>query len=604
MDYSSPLAAMHPPPCPAWANRKDLPMCRQPAASSFNFRDMSMHQSSRSRGSTATTTTTVVPRPDYFSIRPLRASSPTASLTADLDANFHIDKSPQVPTPRRALFTKEAFGPRNSKPTPLQTPPTEMEVGGTPDIPSSSPCMMDISPLPHKLPYSVSKICLASPSRETKPDDTERQSAKSEVVGAEDKATRLPAMPVFALGEYDSLAMASSCADNKTRRRRVNNRPVFSRTKTVANPSFQRPLSAESPLPPFRFGSVATHGLASSSTPSLLETCVEAPTPDSKSSDGSMTSLASPYQAQMPMQMPTSRRLSANGSRNSPNPSHVRKHSAGRPVFMRPQRKLMRRSFSMFQHPDDVMKEESDVFTRSPGSGTGMDIDPITEHTCLLPHFASPEEPDGLPRISQDTMADVLEAKYSHQYDDVKVVDCRFEYEYQGGHIQGATNFNDKLELTNELFRSIEPRPRTLLIFHCEYSVHRAPLMAKFIRSHDRNVNAANYPRLTYPEMYILDGGYSGFYKMHRSKCYPQNYVEMNDERHEQACELGLARVKGRQKLFRAQTFAFGQSPLGVDDSPTAHMRPGESRCRTTFSLGTDIAYSIGSSYQRRMATS
>jgi M-phase inducer tyrosine phosphatase len=29
---------------------------------------------------------------DYFTVKPLRGSSPAASLTADLDANFHIDK--------------------------------------------------------------------------------------------------------------------------------------------------------------------------------------------------------------------------------------------------------------------------------------------------------------------------------------------------------------------------------------------------------------------------------------------------------------------------------------------------------------------------------
>lgn len=44
----------------------------------FDFKAMSMHQRPK--------------RNDYFSLRPVRGSSPTASLTADLDANFHIDK--------------------------------------------------------------------------------------------------------------------------------------------------------------------------------------------------------------------------------------------------------------------------------------------------------------------------------------------------------------------------------------------------------------------------------------------------------------------------------------------------------------------------------
>lgn len=69
--------------------------------------------------------------------------------------------------------------------------------------------------------------------------------------------------------------------------------------------------------------------------------------------------------------------------------------------------------------------------------------------------------------------------------------------------------------------------------------------------------------------MYILDGGYSSFYADHGSRCFPQNYVEMDSKEHEFACERGLGKVKARSKLVRAQTFAFGQ-PMEMEDSPTA----------------------------------
>jgi M-phase inducer tyrosine phosphatase len=42
----------------------------------FDFRDLSMKRSNN---------------PDYFQIKPIRGSSPTASLAADLSQNFHID---------------------------------------------------------------------------------------------------------------------------------------------------------------------------------------------------------------------------------------------------------------------------------------------------------------------------------------------------------------------------------------------------------------------------------------------------------------------------------------------------------------------------------
>lgn len=69
--------------------------------------------------------------PDYFGLKPVRGSSPTASLAADLSQNFHIDQrcviyllprrtlltacSPQLATPRRSLFSTNLFGTVNGR---------------------------------------------------------------------------------------------------------------------------------------------------------------------------------------------------------------------------------------------------------------------------------------------------------------------------------------------------------------------------------------------------------------------------------------------------------------------------------------------------------
>lgn len=53
--------------------------CQTYGPNSFDFKTMSMQPKP-------------APTRDYFSVRPVRGSSPTSSLTADLDANFHIDK--------------------------------------------------------------------------------------------------------------------------------------------------------------------------------------------------------------------------------------------------------------------------------------------------------------------------------------------------------------------------------------------------------------------------------------------------------------------------------------------------------------------------------
>ena len=194
-----------------------------------------------------------------------------------------------------------------------------------------------------------------------------------------------------------------------------------------------------------------------------------------------------------------------------------------------------------------------------------------------IPHFKSQDDVDSLPRISQETLVEVMNGVYSDRLKDVSVVDCRFEYEFEGGHIEGALNFNDKDSLLGQLFDPanlppIPPGPPSdafmsraapsskTLIFHCEYSHHRAPLMARYIRQHDRLHNQNRYPHLTYPEIYILEGGYANFFKQHPHRCYPQAYVEMESKDHTDACERGMAKVKRRAKLSRAQTYAFGQS--------------------------------------------
>ena len=261
--------------------------------------------------------------------------------------------------------------------------------------------------------------------------------------------------------------------------------------------------------------------------------------------------------------------LSASRCNGSPVGGHIRKTSN---PLVRP-RKQVRRSLSMFEHPDEVMKSEKS----EPCLPSIMDTEPF--HVPQLPHFIP--EGDSLPRITKSTMIDVLDGKFNHQYEKLVIIDCRFEYEYKGGHIAEAVNFNDKDMLSSRLF-DIEPTAKALLVFHCEYSAHRAPIMAKHIRCKDRAVNTDNYPHLTYPELYILDGGYSAFFSDHKSRCYPQNYVEMEAKEHAHACERGLGKVKQRSKLIRAQTFAFGQHSPQMEDSPTG---PGRSRQETQMEL-------------------
>jgi M-phase inducer tyrosine phosphatase len=336
-------------------------------------------------------------------------------------------------------------------------------------------------------------------------------------------------------------------------------RPSLTKAKNFSTGTLPQMPAPESQLPPFRFGNGQYNSKpTTSSSLSLLEIFADSPVQEKPAQR-----LAAP--AFVPPRSRPALAVCGSSSRGgSPVSNHMRKSSN---PLVRP-RKQFRRSLSMFEHPEDVMKQEKERSSPSvPLLPSIMDVE--TAQIPQLPHFQPEGETGSLPRITKETMVSVLDGHYDHLYEKRVVIDCRFEYEYEGGHIEGAVNFNDKEALAAQLF-DVEPTRKALLIFHCEYSAHRAPLMAKFIRNKDRAVNAESYPALTYPEAYILDGGYSTFFKDYRLRCYPQNYVEMHAKEHVVDCERGLGKVKQRTKLVRAQTFAFGQHSPQLDSSPTA----------------------------------
>lgn len=241
-------------------------------------------------------------------------------------------------------------------------------------------------------------------------------------------------------------------------------RPSLSRPKgsTTTSASLK---SIRSECPPFQFGNCPTAPLQNLMS---AEECFET----SPHREKRPQSAHSP--APLPMGPPRLRmKQSFSGlsgharSVGSPIVGHVRKPSN---PLQRP-RKQFRRSLSMFEHPGDMMKQEKSSFAAA-SLDSIMDID--DSPSLQLPHFNSDEE--SLPRITKDTMVDILDGKYGQCYDRSVVIDCRFEYEYEGGHIEGAINVNDKDRLANQLFDSPLPS-KTLLIFHCEYSAHRAPIM-------------------------------------------------------------------------------------------------------------------------------
>lgn len=162
---------------------------------------------------------------------------------------------------------------------------------------------------------------------------------------------------------------------------------------------------------------------------------------------------------------------------------------------------------------------------------------------------------DLLPRIDEISMDRILLGHHNHEFDEFIIIDCRFNYEYDGGHIAGALNVSTKEDLERNFITNYsKSNKKQLLIFHCEFSLFRGPTMASHLRKCDRSVNRDAYPYLSYPDIVVLEGGYKNFFTKFKSKCSPQGYVEMKDINYEKNCDFQLNKARKDSKLTRAKS--------------------------------------------------
>ncbi|XP_062908841.1 M-phase inducer phosphatase 1-B-like isoform X1 [Mobula hypostoma] len=137
---------------------------------------------------------------------------------------------------------------------------------------------------------------------------------------------------------------------------------------------------------------------------------------------------------------------------------------------------------------------------------------------------------EDLKYITPETMAKILHGEYDHLLEEVYIVDCRYPYEFAGGHIKGALNLHRADDAVDYFLKKpIIPKSkekRLILIFHCEFSSERGPKMCRLVREEDRSMN--DYPNLYYPELYILKGGYKAFFSQFMNYCDPPTYCPMD----------------------------------------------------------------------------
>lgn len=189
-------------------------------------------------------------------------------------------------------------------------------------------------------------------------------------------------------------------------------------------------------------------------------------------------------------------------------------------------------------------------------STTSEDLTGDFSKTCVLP-LADGQHED-LKSISSETLSRLIRGDFNDTVSDFKIVDCRYPYEYEAGHIDGALNLYTKEMIESSLLDPIQHKPaiepnserkRNILVFHCEFSWERGPNLSRFLRNVDRQRNKEHYPALHYPEIYLLHGGYQKFFKDQRELCSPQGYRPMRHPDH----EADLRQFRSKSKSWQGE---------------------------------------------------
>ncbi|CRL05817.1 CLUMA_CG018844, isoform A [Clunio marinus] len=143
-----------------------------------------------------------------------------------------------------------------------------------------------------------------------------------------------------------------------------------------------------------------------------------------------------------------------------------------------------------------------------------------------------------LKSISSETLRGLMKGEFDDHVRSFKIIDCRYPYEYEGGHIIGAINLytheqilDDLLHKRNDVTDVADDTKRDILVFHCEFSSERGPKLSRYLRERDRKINESNYPNLSFPEIYLLHGGYKEFFQNHSDLCDPMTYRRMDDSK-------------------------------------------------------------------------
>ena len=180
------------------------------------------------------------------------------------------------------------------------------------------------------------------------------------------------------------------------------------------------------------------------------------------------------------------------------------------------------------------------------------DIEPST----LVSGNTSPDSPlcqstdeCGFPLMAPGRLAQLMDDYASEGYDNLVILDARYEYEYRGGWIIGAKNIRSCAQLLGVYHTYIGTK--TIIVFYCEFSHVRSPYLIKQFRAFDRSKH--QYPEVAYPDLYLLEGGYKRFYAEYPQYC-KGGYTTMCDKEYILNGELKRAHSAFKREIESLST--------------------------------------------------
>ncbi|EDQ90256.1 uncharacterized protein MONBRDRAFT_31992 [Monosiga brevicollis MX1] len=174
-------------------------------------------------------------------------------------------------------------------------------------------------------------------------------------------------------------------------------------------------------------------------------------------------------------------------------------------------------------------------------------------------------------QVTGDTVIDTVWGDGRRKFRDYIIIDARYPYEYDGGHLIGAVNFYLP-DMAAEYLLARGDLSQTLILVHCEFSKERGPALYHYLKRVEAKACKNGGQGSLFPHLYVLHQGYKQFHAEHPTYCSPRGYVPMTTAAHKSECQ---ACEKKRQQVADStiRRTRKRDSAISINEGEVCHFR-------------------------------